>query len=65
MEPLKTKGIKFLGYVKGDGSVLDGNKNPIGLIKSDGTVQNQNEVIIGYAKNVPIKSAAVYFFFLF
>ncbi|MGZ3883299.1 MAG: 5-fold beta-flower protein [Bacteroidia bacterium] len=55
---------KKLGTVKPDGSVFDADNKPIGFIK-EGTVTNQNNETIGYAMNIPVTSAAVYFFFLF
>ena len=50
--------------VQNDGTVLDKDKKQIGQIK-DGTVTGGNNETIGYAKGVPVKWAAVYYFFLF
>ena len=37
----------------------------IGKIESDGTVRNSSNSCIGYAKGVPVRYAAVFFFFDF
>ncbi len=53
-----------VGYVQNDGSILDKDKKVIGYIK-EGVVSSANNETIGYAKGVPVKWAAVYYFFLF
>lgn len=53
-----------VGYVQTDGTILDKDKKTIGIIK-DGVVSSPGGETIGYAKGVPLKWAAVYFFFLF
>jgi hypothetical protein len=54
----------IVGYVQNDGTVLDKDKKTIGSIK-EGVVTSASNETIGYAKGVPVKWAAVYFFFLF
>ena len=54
---------KKLGKIKNDGTIFDPENKLLGTIKTDGTVLNQNSEIIGFAKNIPIKWAAVYFLF--
>jgi hypothetical protein len=53
-----------VGYVLNDGTIQDAEKKTIGYIK-DGVVSNHNNETIGYAKKIPVKWAAAYFFFLF
>jgi len=53
-----------VGFVKEDGEILGPDKKTIGYIK-EGVVTNEKNETIGYAKNIPVKWAAVYFFFLF
>ena len=53
-----------VGYVHHDGTVLDKDKKMIGHIK-EGVVTGGNNETIGYAKGVPVKWTAVYYFFLF
>lgn len=53
-----------VGFVKEDGEIQGPDKKTIGYIK-EGVVTNEKNETIGYAKNIPVKWAAVYFFFLF
>ena len=41
------------------------SNSTIGKIESDGTVRNGSNSTIGYAKGVPVRYAAVFFFFDF
>ena len=43
--------------------VTNGSYQTIANIKSDGTVQDSNYRTIGYAKGIPARWAAYYFFF--
>ena len=52
-----------LGYINNDGTVKNSNLSVLGRVYSDGTVRNANNSVIGYAKGVPMKYAAIYFFF--
>lgn len=52
-----------VGYIKSDGTVQDKYHSTIGYVKSDGTVQDRYHSTIGYAKGIPIRWAALYFFF--
>jgi len=51
-----------IGKVDGDGVVKDKNNMLIGRVKSDGTVVDRNNKTIGYAKGIPMRYAAVFFF---
>ena len=46
-----------------DGTVRNSNNSTLGKVESDGTVRDSNNHTIGYAKGVPMKYAAVFFFF--
>lgn len=54
-----------IGKVDNDGTVRNSSNSTIGKIDSDGTVRNSNNSSIGYAKGVPVRYAAVFFFFDF
>ena len=43
--------------------IRGGNYGTVGYIKSDGTVQDSHYKTIGYAKNIPTRWAALFFFF--
>lgn len=46
-------------------SIRNSNNSLLGKVDSDGTVRNSNNSVIGYAKGVPMRYAAVFFFFHF
>lgn len=54
-----------IGRISSNGDIRDSNNHYLGKIESDGTVRDSNNHTIGYAKGVPMKYAAVYFFFGF
>lgn len=67
---MKTKTILLLitallglSFTAGAQSVSDGSYRSLGTIKSDGTVQDGSYRTIGYARVVPVRWAAFYFFF--
>jgi hypothetical protein len=43
--------------------VRNSNNSVLGRVCADGTVRNSNNSVIGYAKDVPVRYAALYFFF--
>ena len=53
-----------IGKVESDGTVRK-NGSSVGKIEKDGTVRNSSNSCIGYAKGVPVKYAALFFFFDF
>ena len=55
---------RTVGHIKSDGTVQDGSYRTIGHIKSDGTVQDGSYRTIGHASGIPMKWAAMYFFFM-
>jgi hypothetical protein len=61
---IENESHKLVGFVKADGTIEDAEKKVTGFIK-DGVVTDKNNETIGYAKNIPVKWAAAYFFFLF
>lgn len=54
-----------LGYINNDGTVRNSNNSVLGRVYDDGTVRNSNNSVIGYARGVPMRYAALYFFFNF
>ena len=52
-----------LGTIQSDGTVRNSNNSVLGRVCADGTVRNSNNSVIGYAKDVPVRYAALYFFF--
>ena len=54
-----------IGYIQKDGRVQNSSYSTIGYIQGDGRVQNSNYSTIGYVKGVPMRWAALYFFFKF
>lgn len=60
---LRDRNNSTIGRVDSDGTVRDRNNSTMGRISSDGTVRDRNNSTIGYARNVPVKYAAVWFFF--
>jgi hypothetical protein len=61
---IENEAHSVVGYVQNDGTILDKDKKVLGYIK-EGVVTGGNNETIGYAKGVPVKWAAVYYFFLF
>ena len=56
---------RLLGKLCSNGDVRDSSNSYMGKIESDGTVRNSSNSVIGYAKDVPVRYAALYFFFDF
>ena len=55
-----------IGYVTADGSVYDGESNPLGSIEiKSGKVSNNVGDVLGYANGISIQRVAVYYFFDF
>ena len=54
---------RIVAHIKSDGTIQDDSYRIIGHIKSDGTVQDASYRIIGHTKGVPMRWAALYFFF--
>ena len=46
-------------------TIRNSNNSVVAKMDSDGTVRNSNNHVIGYAKGVPARYAAIYFFFNF
>ena len=55
----------YLGKVESNGVVRNSNNSTLGKVEADGTVRDCNNHTIGYARGVPMKYAAVFFFFNF
>ena len=55
----------YLGKVESNGTVRNRNNSYLGKVENDGTVRDNNHRVMGYAKGVPVRYAAVFFFFNF
>ena len=49
--------------LKQDGTIIDKNNMMVGKVEFGGTVRDRNKMTIGYAKDIPVKQTAVFFFF--
>ena len=54
---------RIIGHIKSDGTIQDESYRIVGHVKSDGTVQDASYRVIGHAKGIPMRWAALYFFF--
>ena len=52
-----------IGKIESDGTVRDKSSFVVGKVASDGTVRDASNRIIGHAKGVPVRYAALFFFF--
>lgn len=52
-----------MGKVESNGTVRNRNNSTLGKVEADGTIRDGNNHTIGYAKGVPTRYAALYFFF--
>ena len=62
---IRNSNNSYLGKVESNGVVRNSNNSTLGKVESDGTVRDSNNHTIGYAKGVPMRYAALYFFFNF
>ena len=53
----------YIGKIESDGTVRNSSNSYMGKVESDGTVRNSSNSTIGYARGVPMRYAALYFFF--
>ena len=60
---VQDSGYRTVGHIKSDGTVQDSGYRTIGHVKSDGTVQDASYHTIGHASGIPLRWAALYFFF--
>lgn len=56
-------GYRTVGYIKTDGTIQSSSYKTIGHIKKDGTVQDASYRTIGHAGDIPMRWAALFFFF--
>lgn len=63
-QTVQDAGYRIVAHIKSDGTIQDSSYRIIGHVKSDGTVQDSSYRIIGHAKGIPMRWAALYFFFL-
>ena len=64
-QDLRNANNSTIGKIESDGTVRNSSNSTSGKIESDGTVRNSNNATIGYAKGVPVRYAALFFFFDF
>ena len=64
-QDLRNANNSCIGKIDSDGTVRNSSNSAIGKFDKDGTVRNANNSAIGYAKGVPVKYAAAFYFFNF
>ena len=64
-QDLRNANNSSIGKIESNGTVRNSSNSTSGKIESDGTVRNSNNATIGYAKGVPVRYAALFFFFDF
>ena len=62
-QTIRNSNNSTLATISSSGEVRNSSGSLVGRVNSDGTVRNSNNSVIGYAKGVPMKYAALYFFF--
>ena len=62
-QTIQDAGYRIVAHIKSDGTVQDSSYRIIGHVKSDGTVQDASYRVIGHTKGIPMRWAALYFFF--
>jgi hypothetical protein len=60
---VQDSGYRTIGHIKDDGTVQDAGYRTIGHIREDGAVQDAGYRTIGHAKGIPMRWAALFFFF--
>ena len=55
----------YLGKIESSGFVRNRNNSTLGKVEADGAVRDSNNHTIGYARGVPMRYAAIFFFFHF
>lgn len=62
-QTIRNSNNSTLATVGSDGTIRNSSNSVIARISSNGDIRDSNNHTIGYAQGVPIKYAAVYFFF--
>jgi len=62
---IRDRNNSYMGRVESNGVVRNSNNSTLGKVENDGTVRDSNNHTISYARGVPIRYAAVLFFFNF
>lgn len=60
---IRNSNNSYMGKVESNGVVRNSNNSTLGKVESNGTVRDSNNHVLGYAKGVPMRYAAVFFFF--
>ena len=64
-QTIRNSSNSMMAKIESDGTVRNRSNSYLGRVYSDGTVRNSSNSVIGYAKDVPMQYAALYFFFNF
>lgn len=64
-QTIRNNSNSMIAKIESDGTVRNRSNSYVGKIDKDGTVRNSSNSVIGYAKDVPMQYAAIYFFFNF
>ena len=64
-QTIRNSSNSMIARIESDGTVRNSSNSYVGRVDSDGTVRNSSNSTIGYAKDVPMRYAALYFFFDF
>ena len=62
---IRDRNNSYLGKVESNGTVRNPSNSVLGKVESDGTVRDRNNHTLGTARGVPMRVAAIYFFFGF
>ena len=60
---IRNSSNSYIGKIESDGTVRNSSNSYMGKVETDGTVRNSSNSTIGYARGVPMRYAALYFFF--
>ena len=62
-QTIRNSNNSTLATISASGEVRNSNGSLVARINSNGDVRDANNSVIGYAKDVPVRYAALYFFF--
>ena len=62
-QTIRNSSNSTVGKIESDGTIRNSSNSYMGKVEQDGTVRNSSNSTIGYARGVPMRYAALYFFF--
>ena len=62
-QTIKDASYRTVAHIKSDGTIQDASYHTIGHIRNDGSIQDASYHTIGHASGIPLRWAALYFFF--